>query len=134
MSEGHEAVTIMDPGERNIAIPRGPPQIDPALSLPNARLDKEERAGLLRIKETFESIQSDIATAWNRAMIWIYDEVVFARLNTLLTVTKEATDRVIEAALRAEKNAADTSKNVQANLKAFPRMTRGDNTKPIRSP
>ena len=28
MSEGHEAVTIMDPGERNIAIPRGPPQID----------------------------------------------------------------------------------------------------------
>ena len=40
-------------------------------------------------------------------MIWIDDEVVFARLNALLTVTKEATDRVIEAALRAEKKATN---------------------------
>ena len=115
MSEGHEAVTIMDPGERNIAIPRGPPQINPALSLPNPRLDKDERAGLRRLTETFESVRSKIAMAWNRAMIWIDDKVVFARLNTLLTVTKEATDGVIEAALRAEKNAADTFKNVLAD-------------------
>ena len=49
-------------------------------------------------------------------MIWIDDEVVFARLNTLLTVTKEATNRVIEAALRAEKKAADKFENVQANV------------------
>ena len=48
-------------------------------------------------------------------MIWIDDEVVFARLNTLLTVTKEATNRVIEAALRAEKKVADKFENVQAN-------------------
>ena len=99
----------------NIAIPRGPPQIDPALNLPNEKLDKVERAGLRRITENFESVRSDIATAWNKAMIWIDDKVVFARLNILLTVAKDAADRVIEAALRAEKNAADTFNNVQAD-------------------
>ena len=99
---------IMDPGERNIATPRGPTQINPALNSPNTKLDEDERAGLQSIRETFESVRSDIATAWNKAMIWIDDEVVFARLNTLLSVAKEAADRVIEAALRAEKNAADT--------------------------
>ena len=53
-------------------------------------------------------------------MIWIDDEVVFARLNTLLSVAKEAADRVIEAALRADKNAADTFNNVQADLDGLP--------------
>ena len=78
-------------------------------------MDKDERAGLQRITKTFESVRSNIATAWNKAMIWIDDEVVFARLNTLLTVAKEATNRVIEAALRAEKNAADAFSRVQAD-------------------
>ena len=94
MSEGREAVTIMDSGKHNIAIPRGPSQIDLALNLPNAKLDKDERVGLRRITETFKSVRSDIATAWNKAMIWIDDKVVFARLNTLLTVIKEQCDRV----------------------------------------
>ena len=48
-------------------------------------------------------------------MVWIDDKVVFARLNTLLSVAKEAADRVIEAALRAYKNAADTFNFVQAD-------------------
>ena len=59
-------------------------------------------------------------------MVWIDDEVVFARLNTLLTVTKEATDRVIEAALRAEKKAADKFENVQTNVNGLsPNDARG---------
>ena len=48
-------------------------------------------------------------------MIWIDSEVVFARLNTLLTVAKEATDRVIETALRA-----DTFSGVQADPESLP--------------
>ena len=120
MSKGREAVMIMDPGERNIATPRGPTQINPALNSPNTKLDEDERAGLQRIMETFESVRSNIATAWNKAMIWKDDEVVFARLNTLLSVAKEAADRVIEAALRADKNAADTFNNVQADLDGLP--------------
>ena len=56
-----------------------------------------------------------LVTAWNRAIIWVDDEVVFTKLNALLTVTKEATDRVIEATLRAERKAADESGNVQVN-------------------
>ena len=41
-------------------------------------------------------------------------------LNTLLTVTKEAADRVLEATLRADKNAADTFNNVQADPDSLP--------------
>ena len=90
----------MDPGKRDISTSRGPTHENPAHNgntLNHAKLDKDERAGLQRIKKTFESVRSNIATAWNKAMIWIDDEVVFTRLNTLLTVAKEATDRVIEA-------------------------------------
>ena len=39
-------------------------------------------------------------------MIRIDDEVVFAKLNAMLSVTKEAADKVIQAALRADKKAA----------------------------
>ena len=69
--------------------------------------------------ETFERVSNEIAAAWNRAMIWIDDEVVFARLNTLLTVTKEATERVIEAALRAQKKAANKFENGQTNVNSL---------------
>ena len=114
MSGGREAITVMDPGEHDIATPRRPTQINPALNLPILKLDKDERAGLQRITETFESVRSDIA------MVWINDEVVFARLNTLLTVAKEVADRVIEATLRAEENAADVFNNVQADTNSLP--------------
>ena len=40
-----------------------------------------------------------MAIAWNRAMLWI-----FTRLNTLMTVAKEAADRFMEATMRAEMN------------------------------
>ena len=63
--------------------------------------------------KTFESVRSDMAKAWNNAMVWIDDEVVFARLNTLMTVAKDATDRVIEATLRAKANAANRLKNIK---------------------
>ena len=53
-----------------------------------------------------------MAKAWNNAMVWIDDEVVFARLNTLMTVAKDATDRVIEATLRAKVNAANRLKKM----------------------
>ena len=41
MSEGCEAVTIMDFGERNIATPRKPTQINPAINPSNTRLDED---------------------------------------------------------------------------------------------
>ena len=44
-------------------------------------------------------------TAWNSAMVWVDNELVFTRLNTLMAVAKDATDRVIEATSRAEMNA-----------------------------
>ena len=52
-----------------------------------------------RLTETFESVRNNMAIAWNRAMLWI-----FTRLNTLMTVAKEAADRVMEATMRAEMN------------------------------
>merc|ERR1739836_180149 len=48
------------------------------------------------------------------------DEVVFTKLNALLTVTKEATDRVIEATLKAEREASNEPGNAQANAGKFP--------------
>ena len=63
--------------------------------------------------KTFESVRSDMAKAWNNAMVWIDDEVLFARLNTLMTVAKDATDRVIEATLRAKANAANRLKKIK---------------------
>ena len=73
--------------------------------MPDIHLDEDEGRNLRHIAETFENIRSDLVTAWNRAMIWVDDEAVFTKLNALLTVTKEATDRVIEATLRAEREA-----------------------------
>ena len=87
--------------------------------MPGPRLDEDESRNLRHIAETFENIRSDLVTAWNRAMIWVDDEVVFAKLNALLTVTKEATDRVIEATLRAEREANDEPGNAQANANKF---------------
>ena len=68
----------------------------------NVHLDEDERDELRRIAETFESVRSNMATAWNKAMVHVDDEVVFTRLNTLMSVAKEATNKVIEATLRAE--------------------------------
>ena len=45
-----------------------------------------------------------MATAWNSAMVWVDNELIFARLNTLMAVAKDATDRVRDATSRAEAN------------------------------
>ena len=45
-----------------------------------------------------------MSTAWNNAMVLVDDELVFTKLNTLMTVAKDATDKVIEATSRAEGN------------------------------
>jgi hypothetical protein len=66
-------------------------------------------------------------------MIWIDDEVVFVRLNALLTVTKEATDRVIEAALRAEKKAANEPGNIRANANGPSPSVAGNSKKPFQN-
>jgi hypothetical protein len=55
-----------------------------------------------------------MATAWNKAMIRMDDEVVFAKLNAMLSVSKDAADKVIQAALRAYKKAAARLNNLQA--------------------
>ena len=117
-------ITIMDPGELDVATLRRPIHGNPFhndSTLNNVKLDKDKLTGLQRITKTFESVRSDIATVWNKAMVWIDDEVVFLRLNTLLTVAKEGTDRVIETVVRAETNATNTLRGVhaeQANLHA----------------
>ena len=48
-----------------------------------------------------------MATAWNKAMIHIDDELVFDKLNAMVSVAKAAADNVIQAALRADKRASD---------------------------
>ena len=101
-------VTPTKPGERDIAkrINTTPGNLFLNGGVEDyAHLDEDERDGLRRIAETFESVRSEMATAWNKAMVHIDDEVVFTRLNTLMSVAKEATNKVIEATLRAEENA-----------------------------
>ena len=46
-------------------------------------------------------------------MVWIDDELVFSRLNTLMTVAKDATDRVIEMTSRAKGSAANKLKSIK---------------------
>ena len=123
VSKAQEGVTMMDPGKRDIATLRRPTHRNPfhnGSTLNHPKLDKDEHVGLQLITKTFESIRSNIATAWNKAMVWIDDEVVFARLNTLLTVAREATDRVIEAAIRAKTNAAYRLSGLQAESDDLP--------------
>ena len=59
-----------------------------------------------------------MCTAWNSAMVWVDNELVFTELNTLMTVARDATDKVIEAMSWAEKNKMkekpiDTRKQLQ---------------------
>ena len=67
-------------------------------------LDEDEQKGLKRLVETFENLRGHMSTAWNNAMVWVDDELVFTKLNTLMAVARDATDKVIEATSRAEGN------------------------------
>ena len=83
----------MDPGKLDIGKKKQPPgnPLHNGGTLNHAKLDKDEQEGLQHIMKTFESVRSDMATAWNNAMVWIDDELVFSRLNTLMTVSRKAT-------------------------------------------
>ena len=72
-----------------------------------------------------------MATAWNKAMIHIDDEVVFNKLNVMMSVTKAAADRVIQAALRANKKASDRLNNPLTGS-GFTYMTDKGNSSPTR--
>ena len=101
--------------------------------MPDIHLDEDEGRNLRHIAETFENIRSELVTAWNRAMIWVDDEAVFTKLNALLTVTKEATDRVIEATIRAEREANNEPGNAQANTKDFSHDNTGNRQETVRA-
>ena len=101
--------------------------------MPDIHLDEDEGRNLRHIAETFENIRSDLVTAWNRAMIWVDDEAVFTKLNALLTVTKEATDRVIEATIRAKREANNEPGNAQANTKDFSHDNTGNRQETVRA-
>ena len=103
----------MDQSGHNVAITRCTTQVYPALNPPTKELDNDDRITLRRITETFESVRSNMATAWNKAMIHIDDEVVFDKLNAMMSVAKVAANNVIQAALRADKRASDRLNNPQ---------------------
>ena len=96
----------MDQSKGNIDTTRCTTQVYPAPNPPTRELDNDERTTLRCIAETFESVRSNMATAWNKAMIHIDDEVVFTKLNAMMSIAKAAADKVIQAALRAHKKAA----------------------------
>ena len=96
----------MEQSGSNVATPRSTTQVYPAPNLPTIGLDNDERITLQCITETFESVRSNMATAWNKAMIHIDDKVVFTKLNAMMSIAKAAADKVIQAALRAHKKAA----------------------------
>ena len=43
--------------------------------------------------------------AWNDAMVLVEDELVFTEINTLMTVAREAADKVIETSTRFAREA-----------------------------
>ena len=45
-----------------------------------------------------------MSTALNNAMVWVDNEQIFTKVNTLMAVARDATDKVIEATSRAEGN------------------------------
>ena len=106
----------MDSGERDIAreeitAPRNTFHNDGVID--HTKDDEDEQDGLQRLTKTFESVRSDMATAWNSNMVWVDNELVFSRLNTLMTVAKDATDRVIEMTSRAKGSAANKLKSIK---------------------
>ena len=72
-----------------------------------------------------------MATAWNKAMIHLYDKVVFDKLNAMMSAAKAAADNVIQAALRANKRASDRLNNPQTGS-GFAYTTDEGNSLPAR--
>ena len=45
-----------------------------------------------------------MSMAWNNTMVWVDNQLVYTKLNTLMAVAKDATDKVNDATSRAEGN------------------------------
>ena len=63
--------------------------------------------GLAQLEEAFEDLRSHMSMAWNNAMVWVEDELIFTEMKTLMTVARDATDKVIEATARVAKDHQD---------------------------
>ena len=70
-------------------------------------LDADELEGLERLERAFVELKSHMTKAWDDAMISIEDKLVFTELDTLMTVAREAADRVIETSTRFTREARD---------------------------
>ena len=67
--------------------------------------DDNELEGLKRLQTAFEELKSHMTEAWNDAMVLVEDELVFTEINTLMTVAREAADKVIETSTRFAREA-----------------------------
>jgi hypothetical protein len=68
-------------------------------------LDDDELEGLERLQTAFEELKSHMTEAWDDAMVLVEDELVFTEINTLMTVAREAADKVIETSTRFAREA-----------------------------
>ena len=59
-------------------------------------LDADKLEGLGRLKEALGELKSHMKRALDDTMVSIENELVFTELNMLMTVAREAADRVIE--------------------------------------
>jgi hypothetical protein len=84
-------------------------------------LDDDELEGIARLQTAFEEIKSHITEAWNDAMVLMEDELAFTEINTLMTVAREAADRVIETSARFAREArVETPHNLDAQGRQNP--------------
>ena len=117
-------VATINSGKRNIdreeSSTNKPSQTNPRNTIHNGgiidpmKLDEDKRDGLQHLTKTFESIRGHMAMAWNSAMVWVDNELIFARLNKLIAVAKDATDRVREATSRAKANTINRLKSIMS--------------------
>jgi hypothetical protein len=55
-------------------------------------LDDDELEGLKRLQTAFEELKSHMIKAWSDAMVLVEDELVFTKINTLMTVARAGSD------------------------------------------
>ena len=71
-------------------------------------LDDDEIEGVERLQTAFEEIKRHITKAWHDAMLMVIDELDFTKINTRMTVAREAADKVIETSARFVREAKTT--------------------------
>lgn len=70
-------------------------------------LDDDKIEGLAQLEIAFEELRSHVSKAWNSAMVWVEDKLVFTEMNMLMTVARDMADKVIEATSRIAREAQD---------------------------